>query len=83
MLLSYVADTVEAAGRMINSGMAAKAHITVPKKNDAYQAYLNRVKNGERKLRPKDWQNVAAEAGSNTKVSITFLSSFLNFIQQL
>lgn len=83
MLLTYVADTVNGAGAIVDSGLAAQAHISVPKTNDAYNAWLARKQDGDGRLYPDDWRAVANEQATNTKVSITFMASFLKFIQNL
>lgn len=79
MLLTQLSNVVTEAGTMIGSGIAAKASIHIPKKNETYEAYLH----GERHLTPRLWRDVADEAAENTKVSITFLSSFLSLINSL
>ena len=79
MVLSYVSDTVKGASEALASGTAATAKITVPKVNQKYKKWQD----GDGRLYPSDWQDVAAESASQTKVKITFLAIFKNFIERL
>lgn len=83
MLLSFVSDTVSGAGALISSGLSASASIHVPSTNEAYEAWKARKAAGNGRLYKQDWEDVAKEAARETKVSITFLSSFLSFVSSL
>ena len=90
MVLSYVSDAVKAANLFIDQGHAAQATITAPSSNKAYESWKSEVQKtpsgnvhsiGE--LRPEHWQAVGAESASSTKVKITFLAAFKDFIRSL
>ena len=90
MVLSYVADAVQTANLFVDSGRAAHASIIVASTNSAYESWKTQIQKtpsghihsiGE--LRPEHWQAVGAESASTTKVKITFLAAFKDFIRSL
>lgn len=90
MVLSYVSDAVLAASQYVSDGIAAKASITVPSSNKAYEKYKAGEMHSNSKrihyieeLRPEHWQAVGAESASSTKVTIVFLAAFQQFIEKL
>lgn len=90
MMLSYIADVTEKATTIINDGSAAKATISVPSSNKAYERWKNGEAHGKgtrtyikNELRPEHWYQVAEDSKSHTKVKITFLATFKRFIEML
>lgn len=90
-LLSYVADQSKKINNLIETDYAAKAHISVPKTNKTYSTYKknvsNKISNSNTDktyyLRLGLWEAVANENAQNTKVEISFLKSFITFINEL
>ena len=91
MILSYVSETVQGASKFLAQGTAAQASIIVPSINANYTRWkegswtrnkIDYTSDGPQ-LRPEHWQAVAAEAAGGTKVKITFLATFKDFISRL
>lgn len=83
MILSYVGDALQVARKSATN--VAMATINSNKATEAINNWKPRYSknDGGRRLSPEDWQLMGAKVASSTIVKISFMTSFLRFIEDL
>lgn len=93
MVLSYISNELEEGANMIMARAAAKAYINVSAADKVITDWLeNKWRHGANENRPGyisgyysmgEWPRVASKISSTTRVKITFLGSFISFIDKM
>ena len=84
MVLTFIADSVAQAANMVTQGATTKVKITTNNATHAINQWeQNRSWDGEKYRAAYDWNAVASEVASGTKVHISFMGSFLKLINKL
>lgn len=89
MVLSYVYDATSLAISQFDDSYGAKATISYNGADSVITNWLNGTNRGKNKDESSnyytagEWSRVGAAVASSTKVTISFMAAFLNFINQL
>ena len=85
MILSYVANAIEPAAKLAEDDYAARAEIYYSEADSSIGAWKPKTDNKGRTiyLTRADWEKMGNEVASGVKINITFLNSFLSFVNKL
>ena len=83
MLLTGVAQALEQGYNKITASAGAKVSINTTEATNIINDYVSGRNSGTIKYKLSDWPKYANSIASATKVQITFLTSFLHFIQDI
>lgn len=83
MLLTSVSQALQQGYNKITASAGAKVKIDVSGANSIIRDYLDARASGTRDYKVADWRAIGHQMASQVKVKIHFLTSFLQFIQDL
>lgn len=83
MILTFIAESLKEGYTKISSSYGAKAKIDTSQADAVISNYLQARSNGQPYGYKADWPKIGDSVASQTKVEITFLTSFITFIADL